>query len=278
MTTRKETTATVAAGLMPVDPIKPPAPWRGGKHYLAKRLIERIKAIPHRTYCEPFLGMGGVFFKRRNRSPIEVINDKHGEVVNLFRMIKYHPEAVNAELFLMGPGREVFERLKATPPECLTEIQRAARFLCLQRQVFGGKPDGVFGVHKEGWQQFTIDKVRSSIDAIYTRLKAVVIEKLDYADFIRRYDYPEALFYLDPPYWGTENSYGKDLFSRDDFARLADILASLKGRFVLSINPAARAVFDAFETEEVATRYTINQKEQHRVTELIVTGGGGDGQ
>lgn len=33
-----------------------------------------------------FVGMGGVFFRRDRKPPAEVINDRNGEVVNLFRI------------------------------------------------------------------------------------------------------------------------------------------------------------------------------------------------
>ena len=44
-----------------VNPVKPPAPYIGGKNRLAKRLTTIIDADEHRTYAEPFVGMGGVF-------------------------------------------------------------------------------------------------------------------------------------------------------------------------------------------------------------------------
>jgi len=44
--------------------VKPVAPYVGGKVLLAKTIIERIKAIPHTCYAEPFVGMGGVFLRR----------------------------------------------------------------------------------------------------------------------------------------------------------------------------------------------------------------------
>ena len=48
---------------------KPPAPYQGGKRHLAKRLCARIAQLPHHTYVEPFVGMGGVFFRRAVASP-----------------------------------------------------------------------------------------------------------------------------------------------------------------------------------------------------------------
>ncbi|MFX8601270.1 DNA adenine methylase, partial [Acinetobacter baumannii] len=48
-----------------VKPVKPVAPWQGGKRALAARICERIESIPHVRYVEPFVGKGGVFFRRR---------------------------------------------------------------------------------------------------------------------------------------------------------------------------------------------------------------------
>lgn len=59
----------------PVEPVSPPAPWIGGKRRLARRLCARIEATPHDAYLEPFVGMGGVFFRRRRRPRTEIIND-----------------------------------------------------------------------------------------------------------------------------------------------------------------------------------------------------------
>ena len=43
-------------------------------------------------------------------------------------------------------------------------------------------------------------------------------------------------FYSDPLSWGGENDYGRDMFARGDYARMADRLADIKGGFILSIN------------------------------------------
>jgi DNA adenine methylase len=97
------------------------------------------------------------------------------------------------------------------------------------------------------------------LEDLHTRLAGVVIECLDWSDFLPRYDGPDTLFYLDPPYWGCESDYGKAMFSRDDFTRLADQLRGLKGRFLMSINdvPEIRSLFSWARIEPVTTTYTI---------------------
>ena len=94
-------------------------------------------------------------------------------------------------------------------------------------------------------------------------------------EFIRRYDKPPMLFYIDPPYWGHEADYGKGIFAREDFARMADQLRDMNGRFLLSINdrPEVRDIFAGFEMEEVAIRYSASPTgyDYRRATELLIS-------
>jgi DNA adenine methylase len=67
---------------------------------------------------------------------------------------------------------------------------------------------------------------------------------------------------VDPPYWGCEDDYGKAMFARADFQRLADQLGAIQGRFLLSLNdvPEIRVIFSACHLTEVRTSYTISGK------------------
>ncbi len=98
------------------------------------------------------------------------------------------------------------------------------------------------------------------LEDLHSRLGGVVIECLDWSDFIPRYDAEGTLFYLDPPYWGCEDDYGKTMFERADFQRMAQILAGIRGRFILSLNdlPEVRQTFAGFDLTEVRTSYTIS--------------------
>lgn len=128
--------------LEPVDPVSPPAPYLGGKRALAPIITQRIAEIAHDTYVEPFVGMGGIFFRRDRRPRAEVINDRNGEVINLFRILQRHYAAFMDHLKYQLTSRREFERLKATAPSTLTDLERAARFLYLQRTAYGGKVSG----------------------------------------------------------------------------------------------------------------------------------------
>lgn len=243
-----------------VTPTAPIAPWLGGKRNLAKRICARLDAMTCTTYAEPFVGMGGVFLRRSTRPRAEVINDRSRDISNLFRILQRHYVQFLDVLKFGLTTRAEFERLVRIDPETLTDLERAARFLYLQRTAFGGKVSGRnFGVSKERPSRFNLTTLEPMLEDLHTRLAGVVIECLDWSAFIPRYDSPETLFYLDPPYWGCEDDYGKSIFARADFQRLSDQLRSIQGRFLMSINdvPEIRQAFAWAQIEAVSTTYSI---------------------
>ena len=262
----------------PVRPAHPAAPYIGGKRNLYRRLCALIDATPHRTYVEPFVGMGGVFLRRSLKPKVEVINDISGDVATLYRILQRHYPQFMDVLKWQVTSRAEFERLVAVDPTTLTDLERAARFLYLQRTAFGGKVAGRnFGVSRGTPGRFDVTKLEPLLLDLHERLAGVVVERLSYADLIRRYDGPDVLFYLDPPYWGCEGDYGDDVFERADFNRLADQLGTVTGQFILSLNdtPGARQAFAQFAIEAVPVTYTIGTATGAgvRAGELIVRTG-----
>lgn len=256
-----------------VKPVSPPAGYIGGKRQLAQRIASLIEQIPHDGYAEVFVGMGGIFFRRRLTPKMEVINDKSGDVATLFRILQRHYPQFMETLKFQVTSRREFERLEKCDPSTLTDLERAARFLYLQRLAFGSKVVGrSFGVDATGGARFNLNHLGAVLEDVHERLSGVVIENLDWAAFIDRYDRPGILFYLDPPYFGNEGDYGAGAFPRDDFTRIAERLKSIAGRFILSINDCSqvREIFSAFDLVEVPVKYTIAAGAAKDVAELIV--------
>lgn len=244
----------------PVGDCDPPAPWLGGKRVLFRRIGGVLTATPHGAYVEPFIGMGGVFFRRRMRPPVEVINDLSGDVATLFRVLQRFPEALIRELRWRPAMRSEFDR-QLEARECdLLDIERAARLIYLQTLAFGGKVAGRnYGVSLTSPQNFDLTRLEPRLRRLHDRLAGVVIENLDWLNCVTRYDRPETLFYLDPPYWDGEADYGAGMFQRADFQRLADKLKAIEGKFLLSINdrPEIREMFAWADMEAVKTTYSI---------------------
>lgn len=262
-----------------VAPVRPVAPYQGGKRNLAKRLVERINAIDHTAYAEPFVGMGGVFFRRSTRPPAEFINDWSMDVANFFRILQRHYLAFMDMIRWQLTTRAGFDRLMLVDPSTLTDLERAARFLYLQKTAFGGKVVGRnFGVTPGGPARFDVIKLAPLLEDVHERLSSVVIERLPWSEFVKRYDRPGTLFYLDPPYLGSERDYGDDtgapLFDRSEFEHMAQLLGEIDGRFMLSLNdhPEVRAIFADFDIEAVQTTYQLGGMDKaKKVGEVIIS-------
>lgn len=256
-----------------VKATEPLASYIGGKKLLAKTIVPIIEKIPHNIYCEPFVGMGGIFFRRTQKPKCEAINDINNELVNMFRMVERFPDYLADMLKFKICSRAEFKRMLATPPLLLTELERAVRFLYLQKTAFGGKVRSQsFGVDLSR-VRFNSKRLIPQIQALHERLSNVYIECLPYAEFIKRYNRVDTLFYLDPPYWNCENDYGKGTFCKADFDELAKLLKGIKGKFILSINdvPEIRQIFKAFYIKEVQTTYTVGTQSGKQAAELLIS-------
>lgn len=257
--------------------VSPPAPYVGGKRNLATRLVRLLEEIPHDCYAEPFFGMGGVFFRRKKAAKSEVVNDLSRDVITFFRILQRHYPFFLEMLRFGVVSRTIFEDMVDMDTSMLTDLERAARFFYLQRLSFGGKVRGRSFASSSGTgDRWRYHRLEEELGNVHSRLAGVIIECMSYEDFFRRYDHPRTLFYVDPPYWGTESIYGKEMFSRKDFERLAQILKGLRGRFVLSINDTmdTRRIFSDFSMVEIKTKYSLDSRKNGKLAdELIVTNG-----
>lgn len=207
-------------------------PWIGGKKLLRKAIIAEFPpAAEIERYVEVFGGAGWVLFGKEQRSgQLEVYNDVDGNLVNLYRCIKYHCTELQRELEWQLVSREQFLDYKAQiEVQGLTDIQRAARYYFMIRVSFGADIR-TFGTSKKN----LVGSIEY-LPEINRRLQAVVVENKDFENLIAVYDRTNALFYLDPPYLGAEKHYSFR-FGIEDHQRLHACLGSLKGRFVLSYN------------------------------------------
>lgn len=250
---------------------RPPlAGWIGGKSQLARRIIESIPE--HTCYCEVFSGAAWVLFKKPE-SAVEIINDLSNDVVNLYRVIQNHLEEFIRQFKFQLISREEWTRLNAVPPETLTDIQRAAQFYYLQRLSFGGKVQGrTYGTATTNRPRLNLLRIEEDLSSAHLRLAQVWVENLDFEACIQRHDREHTFFYLDPPYHGVEHYYGKELFKREDFQRLADLLANIKGKFLLSINdtPEIRQIFTRFTHEEATVTYSCGKAKRPKAGELLI--------
>lgn len=100
--------------------------------------IDSAVVPEHTCYVEPFCGAAALYFMK-SQAEVEVLNDINGELINMYRVIKHHLDEFAKQFRWELSSREIFGWLQVTPPETLTDIQRAARFYYLQKLSFSGK-------------------------------------------------------------------------------------------------------------------------------------------
>lgn len=228
--------------------------WIGGKRLLRKEILSRFPDTPVKRYIEVFGGAGWVLFaKEKVSGQLEVYNDINGDLVNLFRCIKYHCGELQRELDWLLTSRELFfDCVAQSNVQGFTDIQRAARFFYRVKLSYGCDRR----TYATGRR--SIDNAAESFTKVRERLRGVNIENKDFADLIRVYDRAEALFYLDPPYVDTERYYDGP-FCKDDHKRLRDALSGIKGKFILSYNdcPFVRELYKGYRIEAICRANTL---------------------
>ena len=246
-----------------------PLSYIGGKRAIAKPIIALFPK--HTTYVEAFAGGAQVFF-RKEPSEVEILNDLDGEIVNFYRVCQQHYEELIRYFRFVVISRDWHRLLKSTDPKTLTDIQRAARYLYLLKDSYGGLVRNL-NYHWSVTQapSFNLERLPETIEEAHKRLARVQIECLPYEGMLKKFDRPTTLFYLDPPYFGRK-LYNYNLEPKE-FAKLAERLRGLRGKFVLSLNdvPEVRALFRDFSIRKIDLHYTAQKVAGRRYKEVIIT-------
>lgn len=217
--------------------------WYGGKFSHLDWLLPLLPDATH--FCEPFGGSAAVLLNRVP-SPVETYNDLDGEVVNFFRVLRTQKDEL-IEAIGLTPFSRAELKIAVGKETGLADLERARRFFVCARQARMGMAQ----VASEGrWAHCVLNSRASmaaavsrwlgSVEAlpeIAQRLLRVQIENRPAIEVIKRYDSPETLFYLDPPYVhetrGDSTMYAFEM-SKTEHRKLAEVLHGIKGKAVLS--------------------------------------------
>ena len=241
--------------------------WIGGKKLLRERIVSMFPTN-YEKYVEVFGGAGWVLFHKKEEKE-EIYNDMNSNLINLFKIVKYHPDAFIKELEFYLNSRQLFNEIKEDINlKSLTDIQKATRFFVLIKNSYGSKM-GTFSADKKD-----MIKAIDYIKEISQRLNKVIIENLDFEKILNKYDKESTLFYLDPPYFKAENYYKDIAFNEQDHLRLKEALSSIKGKWILSYNDCdyIRDLYKDYNIQEIERQNNLKAKYENnpRYKELII--------
>jgi DNA adenine methylase len=223
------------------EPVKPPFGYYGAKQRIARQIIDSLP--PHNAWVEGFCGSAALTLAK-SPSPIEIINDADGQIVNLFEQLRNNADALCRAIALTPYAREEFENARNIK-EDLDPLERARRFLVSTMMTV----NGTIGPQRCGFS-FSDSYVRSDKEArvsrwynlpgrlakVVERLRGVRVENRDACELLNMFvDRPASLVYLDPPYFVKRQfEYVIDANNRDFHIKLLTICKKARCMLLIS--------------------------------------------
>jgi len=256
-------------------------PYPGNKARHSDWILEHIPE--HECYVELFGGSGAILFNKP-RSQIEVYNDLNGDIPHFFETLRKRFDGLQEWLRNTPYSREVYEEWSSEyydghrPDD---DIERAGRFFFLRYAQFGGKVGQKAGyristVAQSGSPSKRLKNAPEKLRAFRDRLRGVNIECLDWKDAFEKYDKPTTVFYMDPPYMGTEGMYNSDGF---DHYELYQAVSELEGRCLISYDSIPNFYGDGFTVTSKDSSFAIDGSGGNKdATEVLLMNVESDGE
>lgn len=269
----------------------PPVRWLGGKRLLAPTISKYLPTIFDR-YFEPFAGGLAVYWllKSEERFSKAVLGDVNEDLMTFYQQVR---DNVDALIWFMGVHQphvldeNYYYSVREKDPGHMKPIERAARFLFLQRCSF----NGLWRVNRKGQHNSAYGLAgKHARNVVLTDNLHVASGVLQGADLrcqgwegTVRDAGPGDVVYLDPPYWPDRESgfvgYSRDQFRRSDHREMAEWAkgAVTIGVTVVASNhdlPEVRELWQGFKVVEVEMPRKINRDASKRgpVKELLLIG------
>lgn len=271
---------------------KPFLKWAGGKTQLLDQLTELFPENFFR-YCEPFMGSAAVFWqifglreKEKVNFSLARITDTNAELVNTYCVVRDDVKALIQLLFAhrKNHSKEYYYEVRALHPGRLSNIERAARFIYLNKTCF----NGLYRVNRSG--QFNVpmgsykDPAIFDVDELVTASQALQNVVLEVSDFRDTLQWAQAgdFIYLDPPYapvskTSSFTSYTEKPFGEQEQKELFSLFCHLDniGCKVMLSNSWVDSILELYKNFtciEVKASRAINSKPEKRgkISELVV--------
>ena len=263
-------------------PAQPFVKWVGGKTQLLSQLFPLMPERITGTYHEPFVGGGAMFFALAPTHA--VLSDLNPELVNCYRVIRTKVAALVDALREHVYEKDHYYAVRAQEPEQLPDVERAARFIFLNRTCFNGlhrvNRKGQFNVPFGKYTNPTICD-EANLRRVGAALKHVDIHHSGYSNVLERAERGDFV-YFDPPYaplsaTSSFTAYTSSSFGAQQQEELRDVVRELdrRGCKVMLSNSSAQFIRDLyaeFDVREVYATRAINRDASKRgpIAELVV--------
>lgn len=256
--------------------------WAGSKRAVLGQLLRAFPEKFH-TYIEPFAGSACIFFKIDPQRA--VLNDLNRELIETYEIVRVKPVEIGNFLQKMPVGKEEFYTVRNLDPATLPPVERASRFIYLNRFCFNGlyrtNNSGKFNVPYGAPKNHRVPTA-SDLEMCAHSLEKATLVSGDFEAVVRKNAKRGDLVYLDPPFYRQKvrvfREYNSEPFAAADFERLVALLIWLdsKGiKFCVSYADCkeAKVAFAGWPSFRINTNRNISGFAQHRrkARELVIT-------
>ena len=259
MSHRRYVSPTHNEQTLKTNPTRAPFGYYGSKQKIAQKIITTLPL--HNAWVEGFCGSAALTLSKKP-VPIEVINDKDKQIVNLFSQLRDNSEALCRAVELTPYAREEFELahdpIKKGDLEDVDPLEQARRFLVATMMTVNGTMGTRSGwsysqSYARGGREARVNRwcnLPDRLDKIVERLRGVRVENRDARELVDMFgDRPATLMYLDPPYF-TKRQHGYIIDARDEEFHQMLLKKCLKARCMLLISGYQNELYDELLTSK----------------------------
>jgi DNA adenine methylase len=266
--------------------------WAGGKNQIFDQL-RPFFPTKFQSYFEPFVGSAAVFFnlRRIHGQFSATLTDRNGDLINCYEVTRDHLQTLisGLENHKRNHSEKHYYRLRDHDPAKLSAVQRAARFIYLNKTCY----NGLYRVNKSGKFNVPIGSYTNpgifdeeNLTAASKVLQDVQLKIADFADILdsaKTHDF----VYFDPPYYTEDSGFtsyavsafsGAARFDADEHTQLRNVVDELtqRGCHVVVSNSDTefiRRLYRKYKKHFVKARRYINCNGagRHPVSELVIT-------
>jgi len=241
---KKQMTAINISEHQPLEGgLKPISARIGGKVLLKKKLVDEYfpQSDTYKTYVEPFVGGGSVYFYKNKEGHDEVVNDLDPSIYDLFKGFQKYADQDLADDVNGDYTADDFKEIKNSKP--VSDYDKFLKTYLLYKLSYFGRGDS-----------FGKPRINTKFPDYKERLKDTTILNQDYKAVIKKYDSPSTFFYLDPPIVEQIGSFN---FPAINVYELSEILKKIKGKFLLSLanTKVKKELFKDFTIKTIPTKY-----------------------
>lgn len=262
----------MAGGFKFIGDAKPLTARLGGKVLLKKAIVEKFfpPSDSYKTYVEPFVGGGSIYFYKDKDGHKEVVNDLDPLIYNIFKGFQKYDAGKIAVAVNGNYTNKDFERiLEQTPKD---DFQKFIKQFLVNRLSYFAKS-----------KSFGKPRISSNFLGYQERLADTTILNEDWKSVVSKYNKgKDVFFYLDPPFAPSDSSFQYDPVDLAELKKACDAIDNKGNKFLISFpkKDGVDAMFKGYKIHFIKTKYVGNRRrggQTVQTEEVIITNYGVSG-